>query len=357
MQNPSTDPIVGWRNILGLTMLVSLGEAYGLKSASCLSGTGVRTESLEDPASMVTIAQELQVIRNLLAHIGATDGFGVLAGTRYHANAFGALGLALASSPTAATALAFALRFFNLTFALTRFSAVQVDDLTVVTIDDASLPNNLRRFVVERDASVLVTVQRDLNGFESALASIDLTFAPPKDLTPYLEVFGVCPSFSAKANIVRLRSEVLNKPLPQANPLAFKTAEKQCQLLLERLIEQTGLTAQVRELMAHDIKTWASMEAVAEHFCLTSRTLRRRLLAEGAVFVQLRDEVRMALAEELVTTSQMSVEDIASRLSYASATSFISAFKRSKGLTPLAFRRNARAAMVEVEQDSAVAKH
>ena len=342
MGTPPTDPIVGWRNILGLTMLVNLGETHGLTPASCLSGTGVLAESLDDPSSMVTIAQELQVIRNLLAQIDASEGFGVMAGTKYHANAFGVLGLALASSPNASSALVFALRFFNLTFALTRFSAVEVDDLTVVTIDESSLPTSLRRFIVERDAAVLATVQQYLTGMQSAIVGIDLVFPAPKDLTPYLEVFGVRPAFSAKANVVRLRSELLHKPLPQANPLAFKTAEKQCELLLERLVEQTGLAAQVRELLAHDIKTWSSMEAVSQRFCVTPRTLRRRLLEEGTVFVQLRDEVRMALAAELLATSHISVDDIAARIGYANATSFISAFKRSKGFTPLSFRKNSR---------------
>lgn len=331
-------PTVSLRSILGLNMLAALGSAHGLPVTECLSGSGVLEESLNDPSALVTVEQELQVIRNLLAKFGQQEGFGVYAGTRYHANAFGALGLALASSPNALSALAVALRFFNLTFALTRFEAATEGALTVVTIDDSLLPQALRRFVVERDAAVLSTVQRDLLSTQSALHSVDFAFAAPPYVKPYVDVFGVPPRFSAKTHVVRLYTDLLLQPFPQANPLAFKTAEKQCEQLLARLAAQAGLVSQVRELLAHNMADWDNMDAVARRFCVTPRTLRRRLQEEGSSFIQLRDEVRMVLAVEYLETSNDSIEGIAERLNYASPTSFIVAFKRWKGVTPLAYR-------------------
>jgi AraC-like DNA-binding protein len=49
------------------------------------------------------------------------------------------------------------------------------------------------------------------------------------------------------------------------------------------------------------------------------------------------DEVREALAEELLAAGVVPVEDVATRLGYPEASSLIQAFKRWKGVPPTAF--------------------
>src|SRR5262245_39614708 len=56
----------------------------------------------------------------------------------------------------------------------------------------------------------------------------------------------------------------------------------------------------------------------------------RHLAAEGATFRLLIDEVRSALAEEMLS-HHMSVAEVAERLGYAKAASFSHAFKRRRG--------------------------
>ena len=80
------------------------------------------------------------------------------------------------------------------------------------------------------------------------------------------------------------------------------------------------------------------MGEVASDLYMTTRTLRRRLLDEGTSFAELRDEVRQTLAEELLSGPGLSVEQIAERLGYAEATSFVNAFKRWRGRTPHNYR-------------------
>ena len=54
---------------------------------------------------------------------------------------------------------------------------------------------------------------------------------------------------------------------------------------------------------------------------------------------EFRDEVRLALAETLLGTTPLPVQEISARLGYAGPTSFINAFKRWKGTTPRSYRR------------------
>src|SRR5215468_8007526 len=72
------------------------------------------------------------------------------------------------------------------------------------------------------------------------------------------------------------------------------------------------------------------MPAVAAALGMASRSLHRHLAAEGTTFRLLIDEVRSALAEEMLS-HRMSVAEVAERLGYAKAASFSHAFKRRRG--------------------------
>ncbi|MBA6097067.1 MULTISPECIES: AraC family transcriptional regulator [Pseudomonas] len=84
------------------------------------------------------------------------------------------------------------------------------------------------------------------------------------------------------------------------------------------------------------------MNTVAGPLCMTPRTLRRRLIDEDTTFLKLCDEVRYALAREFLREYVLSVEQISARLGYIDPTSFIKAFKRWTGETPLSYRKRPR---------------
>ena len=82
-------------------------------------------------------------------------------------------------------------------------------------------------------------------------------------------------------------------------------------------------------------------DAVAEAMKLSRRTLNRRLEEEGATLAQVIEEVRMSLAETLLLSTQMPINEIARRVGFTEAQNFSRAFKRARGLTPRA-RRDTR---------------
>ena len=80
------------------------------------------------------------------------------------------------------------------------------------------------------------------------------------------------------------------------------------------------------------------METIAAEIGMAPRTLHRHLAAEGTSFRRLVDEVREALAEEMLA-HRMTIDEVAERLGYAEASSFVHAFKRWKGVAPGAYRQ------------------
>lgn len=330
------------RSVTSMRLMTDLGIDHGLSVNACLAGTKIKEQDLNDPSVIVSAKQELRLIGNLIKHLGDIPALGIEGGKRYHFTAFGALGFAMASSPNARSALDVALRYFHLTFAFTRFYVQDEGDETHVTLDDSSLPEAVRAFVVERDSAALVTVQRDLFSSRPGLHRVYFTRPEPADTQAYETFYGVKPIFGAGSNRAILSRAALMEPLSQGNALAFKAAQDQCTALLDRHKSRVGLAAKVRDHLARNGANMPDMEAVANALSMTTRTMRRRLIEEQTSFVKLRDEVRLALAEEFLTGFKLSIEQIADRLGYSEPTCFINAFKRWTGKTPNVYRKTVK---------------
>jgi AraC-like DNA-binding protein len=74
------------------------------------------------------------------------------------------------------------------------------------------------------------------------------------------------------------------------------------------------------------------------------RTLSRRLASEGTSFQEILDDIRYAMARELLAVTDMPIGDIADALSYSAHGPFIDAFRRWSGIAPSVWRRASREA-------------
>lgn len=342
MQQLRAPSISHWdfpRGITGVALLVEFGAGHGVDRERALSGSGVTVAHLTDPAVEVDAHQELRVVRNLVAALGPAPGLGLAAGGHYHATAFGILGYAFISSRTLADAVNLALRYLDLssTFSIPR-AEIEDGELRLV-LDGAALPADVARFLVERDLAAILTVLDELLPGEIAPLSLEFQFAEPADVDAYQRVLGVRPTFGGAANVATFDAALLDRPLPQANPHTLAMCDAQCHDLVSRRRHRTGFAAEVRARLTSVGGLDHGMTGIARDLGVSARTLRRKLAEAGTSFQALTDEVREALAAELLAIDTLSVDDVAVRLGYAEASSFIHAFKRWKGCTPAAYAR------------------
>ncbi|MFJ9316041.1 AraC family transcriptional regulator [Pimelobacter simplex] len=322
------------RHVAGTALLVAVGGEHGLDPATLLRGTGLTPRDVADHHREVTAAQELRVVRNLLASTPSVSGARV--GAAYHASTFGPLGFALLSSPTLGDAANLALRFIDLSFSFTPLAAVVEDDEVVVTGDDRGVPDDVRRFVVERDLAAIWTVLREICGGTPRLSAVGLPFpAPPSEHdAAHRAAFGVTPRWSAPHATLRFDASWLGLALPQANAHAFALAESLCRDLVSPRRRRHGIAEEVRILIAQRLEDGAPMAAVATALGLSERSLRRRLQDAGTSYRALLDDVRARAAERLLADPDLALDDVAARLGYAEATSLVVAHRRWTGRTP-----------------------
>ena len=107
----------------------------------------------------------------------------------------------------------------------------------------------------------------------------------------------------------------------------------------EKLMALTPLKNRICQSLAGRLNEDNDIAAIAQALSLSTRTLIRRLHAEGTNFRQIKDQMRQDTALRLLRESQETVEKIAAQVGFDSLTAFHRAFKSWTGLTPLTYRR------------------
>lgn len=327
------------RSLASMKLLTRFGIDQGLRPEECLSGTELDEAQLDDPDAEVSSELELRVIRNLVSGSRHRPGIGLLAGRGYRLSSFGIWGFAMLSSLTLREASKIGLRYLGLTYVFHDLILEEHGDEAHLLLVPHSLPDELKPFVLERDLAGMLQVQRELLGNDPTLLRIDLSIPEPDDLSLYQRELGMRPHFDQLENRVVFPRKSLDLPLAGANPQAARICEEQCQRLLAKRSLRGGLPGQVRNLILECPGQLPGMEQVAAKLHMSSRTLRRQLDAEGITFRQLLEEVRIALAEEMLTAGGLTLEEIAERLGYSEVSNFFHAFARWKGVTPRQFQR------------------
>lgn len=332
------------RGAASVRLMTRFAEEHGMSASDALRGSAITPAAAAEPQTQLDAHQELAVVRNLVRGLGDLPGLGLRVGCRYRLSDFGIFGFAVLSCPTLRDVITFALRYWDLSFAF-GIPAVEVDgDEVRIELRDDGVPQDVRQFVVERDLAAMFTVMRELLPVPIVLKWQEFRFdaPPPGAVLQYVDVFGVRPSFGAPANVGGFDGSVLDQPLPRADPATVAACEATCRELVGRKRARTGLSNEVRARLIRLGGVDAGMDEIARELHLSTRTLRRRLGAAGTSYRELLDEVREALAEELLATGALSVSDVAIRLGYAEATSFIHAFRRWKGETPAVYAQRLR---------------
>ena len=81
-----------------------------------------------------------------------------------------------------------------------------------------------------------------------------------------------------------------------------------------------------------------TIERIAGHLGLSSRTLQRHLADQGASLRAIVEESRLEVARVLLCKTDLTVQEIAARSGYRTPSSFARAFVRWAGLPPRAWR-------------------
>jgi AraC-like DNA-binding protein len=320
-------------------LLLEFAAGLGVDLEACLGDAGIDRLSLADPDAEILALQELALIEKVVEQVDDPAAAGLEAGTRYRLTTYGIYSYALLASRTVRDAFTIAMQFVDLTYALTRVSADVSADAVLVSYDDLDVPEPVRRFVLCRDMAAALTIWREGIGQHVVPLRVTMRMPAPRDAARFEDVFGRAPEYDAPRNTITMDPQLLDLALPQASELTAKMCQAQCVALLARRQARRGVSGQVRDLLLEHARRMPTQEDVAGRLHISVRTLRRRLAAEGTTFRALVEDTRHFLAEELLGSGRLTVEQVADRVGYSEASSFVHAFTRRRGIAPRRWAR------------------
>ena len=146
--------------------------------------------------------------------------------------------------------------------------------------------------------------------------------------------------FNQLHNEISIPIDISKEKLISANSAVHIIYEEQCERLLRDLNKIENFSAATRRILLQAGDDFPDIKEVAYKLHISESTLRRRLKEESSNYRKICDEVRDILAKKYLTTTNLTISDIAMLLNYSEAASFRRAFVRWNKLTPNDYRHS-----------------
>jgi len=327
-----------WSQRVGaLTSVPSLIRSLGADPAPIIAGAGLRPDALDHPSNRIPFAALTQLLSEAAARTGCAH-FGLLAGRTWHLSDLGALGDIVRHAPTVGQALEEFVLLQHLHSGGAMALLLQRDG--VVDLGYAIYDPHARSTLQMYDAAIAVALNmmREVCGEGFSPSEVFLPHTVPVDAAPYRKFFRAPLRFNAEVCSLRFPESVMRRPIEGADPERLRAALAQARAGGRAILVQ-AVYRTLRTLLLHGRSSGTD---VARMLMMHRRTLNRRLSAEGTTFQRVLDEVRFALAKELLENSAVSMHDVAAALGYAGLTPFMRAFRRWSGTSPGEWRKSQR---------------
>jgi AraC-like DNA-binding protein len=264
------------------------------------------------------------------------EAVGFFLGMRMRVPAHGYLGFAAMTAPTARHALELAVRYApTRTTALKVELAIEEREATLY-IDELVDLGSVRDTLLVALTVGLWRIGEALTG-QKLRGSADFAFPEPS-YSARLAAESLPVRFKQPRNAIHFDVSVLELPLVNAHPSALRLAQEQCERALEQ-VDGEDLVQRVRSVAANPEGGFRNLDEVALKLGASSRTLKRKLKAEGTAFSEVLDGLQSEQACALLKQEHLSIDEVAERVGYSDVSNFTRAFKRWTDLTPAAYRK------------------
>jgi AraC-like DNA-binding protein len=331
------DPQIG---VAAIQPLLTLLAARGCDAAGFCIEMGIDPSVIDDPDARIPLGR-LDALWNRAAGLTGDPHVGLHVAESVSADSFGLLSYLGASCSTWGDGLRKVCRYFRLLSDGSAYHLSVAADRAIVTATQDVHSSESVRQRVEFTVAVMHGYGRRFveGGFE--ICDVFLEHPAPESGTgEHLRVFGREPRFGTGASGFAFPVALLERPLQTSEPRLAAVLERLAARLLAELPESTCVAQRVRsDLLRVGLQGDVSLEAVARRLGMSPRTLQRRLRDETTSHFELLDDVRRALALDMLTASETGIAEVAYAVGFSEPAAFHRAFTRWTGRTPAEYRR------------------
>lgn len=322
-----------------LSNYAEVAAQVGLDAAAMLRGAGIDRRVLSDPDLRIPAPQVVELLEASAAASGCQT-LGLRMAESRQLSDLGAISLLIAHQATMRDALMTLVQYRQLLNPSLVVAVEEHEDLVLVREELLVAGQGPMRQSYELAIGVLYRLFRAVLGPRWRAHTVNFTHAAPADMSVHLRLFGPICTFDSDFHGLTCGRADLDAPNPAANPQLAQYAERYV-----RTLPNSG-----RPSLRDDVQKaiylllpvgQASIDNVAASLGLNTRTLQRRLDAEGGDFTGLLNEIRRSLASRYVANDKLPLVQVAGLIGYSRQSSFNRWFADAFGLSPTAWRKEA----------------
>jgi len=308
-------------------------EQLGYDSTALLAAAGLSGIDLDDPDGRVSC----EAIGQLLAHaqqLHVTPNFALELARLTPIGAYPLLDYLILTSDTVGAGVRQLGCYRQL-----------IGDPFAIVVDESVDPVRVEMsgrpapFNAEYTASLMVLHFRKETDGGFVPASVSFQHEPD-EAAAFERVLGCPVRIRAPWSGITVPRAVWELPLRRRDPVLRQVLEAQANGILATLPKRTGVALELQRALATRVAGGETgIASVARGLAMSSRTLQRRLAAEGVSYQELLDEARKEAAGRHISEPSLAICEVAYLLGYSEAAPFHRAFRRWYGTTPDLFRR------------------
>lgn len=336
-----------------LRVLADVVKQLGYNDRSLYQGLSFSPADLASNDSRVFVTDAIVMTERALALAG-DDGLSFLLARELRVTIHGTLGFAALTSPTLAGALDSVKRYLQLRVPFLTMSLTDTGDEVLVRLRTELDMTRQFPFLAETVGATLILLTEQLIDRDDAQhkgfalehgklpgVKVQLSAPEPDYYRSFAQQLPVRFEYGQPQETLVFPKDLLNVKMRLADADASRMAREQCELELQKALKDQGdIAYAVRNVLHMTPGPLPSLEAMAERFCVSSRTLKRRLAEKDTTYREILEAVLKDRAIQLLRYTNQSVSEIAFELGYADLSNFSRAFRKWTGKSASEFRED-----------------
>jgi AraC-like DNA-binding protein len=299
-----------------LTNFSEVARAGGLDPTRMLVAAGLSPSVLREPDLLIPVERFGQLLQSS-AIMSGNESFGLcMAESRLLSN-LGAVGMLIRDQATLRDSLDVLVRYQVL---LNGSLSLMVEESAGVVVVREEVkpghPQQPTRQRIELALGVMLRLMRQFLGASWQPQRVCFKHPAPRDVSVHHRLFGWRVEFDADFNCIVCAKTDLDARNPSADPAMARYAQ---QLLdASAKLQRPTMLEDVRRTVLLLLPSGrCTIEQVAEHLGVASRTVQRGLAEQGQSFSSMVNEIRMELAKRHVIESDRPLTEVAMLLGFA----------------------------------------
>ena len=317
--------------------IVAAYRRHGQSPGAALRLAQITPAALQKADGRMT-ARQMELLSAAAMQELDDEGLGAFA-RRLPWGSYGMLARASLTAPTLEVALKRWCRHHGLLTDDVRLALAVTGTTASITVEERTpLPADVRELS-------LAFVLRNIHGLACwyidsriPLQGSAFPFPAPPHADAYRHMFPGPLAFRAPQAQVRFDARYLQLPLRRDEKALAQMLQRALSITVLQYRRDRLLVPQVRQALAAHPERSHSAQALSGLLHVSPRTLHRQLREEGASLQQLKDEVRLEKARDLLFRTSKPVKQVAAAVGFRNEKSFSRAFRAWTGLSPAALR-------------------